>query len=94
MEKQIFDEGWTNIPFLLLLITDSLAQLEWIPLLGSSDTLASAGSEELSKEEALRRERMRASHGLHTFSLQQRSVYSTLLRLFSAHSTPPFPFIS
>jgi dipeptidyl-peptidase 9 len=49
---------------------DSLAQLEWTPLLSSNEKMASSSTEGLSKEEALRRERMRASLGLHTFTLQ------------------------
>lgn len=53
---------------------DSLAQLEWTPLLSFNEKMASSSTEGLSKEEALRRERMRASLGLHTFTLQPRYV--------------------
>lgn len=65
--RRAMSVGRTLTLFLVCLL-DSLAQLDWHPLLGSNEQATGSTTEALSKEEALRRERMRASLGLHTFA--------------------------
>ena len=74
-------------------LLDSLSQLEWTPLLSTADSLSSSSNEPLPKEEALRRERMRASLGLHTYSFQPTYAFLHLLLLFQLSYLTYFAFL-